>query len=176
MVLYTDGPLGTGTWKAVDGTTMTIPLTWTNYTAAYVTSAPVYSTTGGAVMGLDNNGWPHFCQQDQNIAGQCVELYYDGTAWQSRPVPALGVGSSNGGGIACLRGTLWYVTTSAAGRVRLVDQITNRVVNLGGPVATGSRPVPEPMGQRDNTRLTFAIPNGDLPAVYDFGVPVRGAP
>jgi hypothetical protein len=179
MVMYTDGPLGSGAWKAVDGTTMTIPLYWTgagnNYTAAYVTSAPTSSTTGGAVMCVDSSGWPHFVNQDNNVSGSTFELYYDGAAWQSRAVPVQGVGAMNGGGIACLRGNLWYVT-SAFDRIRLVDQATHRVINVGGPCENGSRAVPEPMGQRDNSRLTFAIPNGDLPAVYDTGVRTRGSP
>jgi hypothetical protein len=180
MVMYTDGPLGSGTWKAVDGTTMTIPLYWTgagsNYAAAYVTSAPTMSVTGGAVMCIQPDGCPHFVQQDNAVSTAAFELYWDGAAWQSRSVPTQGVGALGGGcGIASLRGSLWYVT-SAFSRIRLVEQGTVRLINVGGPAVNGSRVVPEPMGQRDNSRLTFAIPNGDLPAVYDTGVRTRGSP
>jgi hypothetical protein len=167
---YSDGPFGSNTaWKTITGATVTFPITFQNYTPLLITSAPQFDATGGPSLMIDTLGYPHIIVANGSVttSGQSfLELYWDGSAWQSSFVPGQGTGASTPG-IYRLKNDIYYVTT-AFGRLRVVAKANNKAFVLGGMVENGIRPVPEPQGTKDSSRLSFLIPEGDLPAVYDI--------
>jgi len=167
LYAYTDD-LGI-TWKAVDGTVLTMPLDWNNYGPAAITSSPTWSENGSAGFCYDSSGFPHCIAQNRDISSPMwLELYWNGTAWTSRNVPIQGAGASIGPGIFSLKNELFYVTT-AFNAMRIRNVVTGNQFGIGGPAWNGCKPVPEPVGMRDRSRLSFLIPNGDSPLVYDVG-------
>jgi len=168
--LYTDlVSNGNTVWKAVDGTTLTMPMDWTNYTPAFVTSSPTWSENSGASLAIDSSGYPHMLVQNRDISSpSSLEVYWNGSAWTSRAVSVQAAGATVGPSIFNLNGRLKIVTT-AFDRLRIVDQATNNVTYLGGLCGNGARPVPDPTGMLAGNRMSFVIPNGDVPLIFDYG-------
>jgi hypothetical protein len=172
--MYSDPPYTT--WKAIDGTTITLPLTWANKGPALITGTniPTYSVTGAAQPAVDKLGNPHFIFENTQADGNpgsptYYEVYYTGTAWLGRSVFA--PGSSVGPGVCTVNGNVVTIT-SAVGRMRLRDPVTNQAWLLGGPAPNAVRAVPDPIGVRDGTRLTFLVADGDTPVIFTLNSPV----
>lgn len=167
--MFTDPPYTT--WQTITGTVMTLPLTFANYSAAAITSAPAYHMTWSQGWAVDASGYPHMhwentqADGNPNPAAPYVECWWNGTAWTSRNV--FGPGSGNGPGIFFSRGMLW-TSTSASQRMRIGDPVTHISTSLGGAAPNGICAVPEPIGVRDGNRISFVVADGDNPLVFEF--------
>ena len=172
--LYSDDQ-GT-TFKSIQGVTLTMPLTYANYSPCAITSAATWNENAGAGCCIDYMGYPHIVQQNRDIASpKWLELYWDGSAWQQRAVTVTASGASVGPSVFAWKNELWFITT-AFNRVRATNLSGNKAFSIGGPHPNGAKPMPEMYGQRDRSRLTFLISDGDNPAIYDLGVPTSPTP
>ena len=128
--------------------------------------------TGGATVTIDASGYPHIIAENEAIpTPRFLELYWDGSAWQSVGL-SVGATGSSPPMVYRLGSEMYYVTT-AYGRVRVVHKTSNKAFCIGGVVENGVRLVPEPIGARDASRLTFLIPEGDQPAIYELAPKYR---
>lgn len=160
-------------WYAVDGTLMSMPLTWTNFAAAEITSAPAFSRNYGQGIALDPDGYPSVIVQNGNTDQSYVRLYWDGTDWQSTYLTSDGTaggtpiaGSANGPNVHDIRNRL-YLMTQGSSRVRVRELDSGAVLYLG-PADSGFEPNPDPIALLDGS-LEVCVPDGDTPRVFTFG-------
>lgn len=165
-------------WRVAGGAAMTgFPLTWFNRATAQVTTAPSRSTNGSPCMVLDHFGQPHMLYRNGVGATDFVRCWYSksAAAWQSDPLlsgsdPLDPQDWSAGGAMARVRNDLFFLA-SYGNRVKVhnLGSVNDHFsFVMGGPATNGYHALPEPCALRRHT-VSVMIPNGDTPAVYDFG-------
>lgn len=151
------------TWYAVDGTAMSMPLTFANYTAAHVPMTQTWFNTAGH-LGIDDDGYPHIPLQNDDNATDFFEHYYDATGWHQRAI--ISEGSALGPGLHGLNGSI-YLLTQGSSRIRIRDTVSGALF-YAGAASSGMEIQPDPIPLLDGT-LSFCVPDGDTPRIYTFG-------
>lgn len=163
FILYNDTVTNYTTWKRIDGTPQTIPITAANSigTSAIVPSfgAPYWFPSGNLLVDLQ--GHPHM--MNFPAAGNNQHVWWDGSSWQ---VELSGTGN---------RPTLhifrngqirkYYV---AGGRTTMTWIDGTNPIKIGGQVPVGALPWGEAFGdpiQLTKGNLHILVPDGNTPIV-----------
>jgi hypothetical protein len=165
-------------WKRIDGSAQTIPLNWNNSGAAtnsgaIISSAPgAYNSFQSGNMCIDGSSYPHVILKEGATSNQW-HCWWNGTAWTSEvantlsscPTPFIYQGVPH-----------MYRMYAAIGAQRM-NKISSSGAQpqfqMGGPVDTSGYFISSPIQIRQGM-LHFSTPNGDTPAVYEFGKHRRG--
>lgn len=170
--IYSDD-LGT-VWKAADGTTMTMPLTWANFTAAEVNDAPDYSVSvrPGLIIDEDTN-YPSFIIGVESTS-DLREYSFNGVDWDWTPyAPPVGGYLHR----FMINGEVW-VRFESGRRQGLYNEATGVRIYMGGAINMDS-PLgafdtygannPDPIWLRDDGILAMCIGEGNTPKIVTFG-------
>ena len=177
------------TWRAADGTPITLPLTWGNRTAALISTRPDRSTEMAPQVAVDEQDRPYVTYNHVDASGAQInadlwyQVYWNGTAWAVNHINS-GTNPPGAGpsypGCVWWGGQLWtqHNLTAAngdkvTGRFRLRNA-ANQIVNVGGDAAGHMTPYPDPIAVRDRARPRFLVPDGNNPMVYEFMPPLAG--
>lgn len=163
----------TGNWHAVDGSTLTLPITPLNnlacQTGLVASPGDTYLNWGG--LTVDDNGYPHAIVSNNPAYHQ----WWNGTSWQQEtvPNPLGGVSRTSRCNAYWLRGKLWILAPGVPNTARIP-----RLWRLdgGGTVAMGSNVGSgmwechaDPEAYRQFGSIEHLVPDGDTPRVYTFG-------
>lgn len=182
------------TWKAMNGTTLTLPIDPTNNLACQtgITHPTGFTETvylnGGGIC-VDGNGYPHYIV---STLPWC-HIYWNGSAWQQEVIPATGVNtlagiSMNGPAVPYwIRGALWLLVATATPyrRFVLIKADGTTYVPMSGPIYDPALPVPpggnwtsgvggssvcaDPEAYRRLGTVEVNSPDGNLPKIWQFG-------
>lgn len=165
FILYNDTVTDQATWKRIDGTAQTMPVTYANTTgstAVVPIAQPYFFPTNQ--MFVDRAGLPHFTN---NPGAGNTHYWWDGSAWQNETVAAGG------------RAAVFYLANGAkvfykpvAGQVGVYRTGSTRVARCGDvDQVSGSgyaSPFCDPI-QQSRGILHLLVPDGDTPEVCTFG-------
>jgi hypothetical protein len=170
-LLYSDD---LSTWRDIDGTAHTMPITYANRAGATITSAPAISAVQRLGIQIDPaTGYPSIATRDGGTGDPeaYVRLYWDGAAWQSETISPL-VGQIS---LVTIRGQRWirhkHLQTAVTG---LKNYATGATFRIGGPIiAGGIIPNHDPIRLRRHGIYSLCVGDGDIPVVYEYGNGVR---
>ena len=179
FVIYSDNYRVSTSWKAVDGTSVTMPASWTT-TGGISNSGATINTwnanVGGAAaswivnyspwVDIDSSGYPHYITQ-QDATVNYVHHWWNGTAWQ---VELCHTDLASVTPQCHLVGTNMHAFVSVGTRVFLHAITSNTVRSRQGPSTTEGNYASygDPIRRRKGI-LDLVLPDGDTPQVASFG-------
>lgn len=176
-LVYNDTVSNPATWKAWDGSSVTMPMDWTtsggaastNPNPAVPPTIPLFHGTGyfygSFQLWIDTLGYPHFVHQETYGTVAWWHVWYDGTTWQDENIPT---GSNTPSMYIHKNGTKWFWR-------EFNNRIQFNTVPAGQSFVQGN-PIPglwditayDPI-QAGRGNLHFLVPDGDTFEVYEFG-------
>ena len=162
------------TWQNVYGTTVTVPLVYPDSLADVGVEGAADPANAGN-LAVDSAGHVHGTYFFY-FAEDAVHFWWDGTGWNTEPIPSLGFGDLPV--ITFHREELWY-TGFKEGRLVSINPSSGAVVSHGevpGPAPitpgvafpNGATYAPSPDHVLTG-RATFFLPQGDTPRIYSLG-------
>lgn len=163
-LVYNDTVTDKTTWKSVDGSSQTMPMTQSNSTGSQISQLHgSYNFASGQLV-VDTSGFPHLMFKE-GATSNYWHVVWNGSSWTwtqattSAPTPSLF--ASRDGGVMMYR----YF----GGRIRMSRIDGTNAFNIGGDVTSDfTIPYADPIKHQQNGELHLLIPNGDTPAVHSF--------
>lgn len=163
------------TWKAADGTVVSLPITWATRSAAEITGAPATCASYRGGVYVDTNGRPSGVFEDQDT-NNFVELAWNGSTWTSTSLTSLAL---LGEPIKVrVNGDEWYRTNSTR-RVAFKRADGSQTVRVGPEVVTSGRNFSAswcPVTLREDGYLIMNVGEGNTPKMVTFGNGARVRP
>jgi hypothetical protein len=166
-ILYSDD---LSTWRNIDGTSHTMPLTYADRTGATISTDPDYTQVRMGIA-VDSEQRPYVVLKNGlSTDPEAYDIFvWLGSTWFGVPVSPL-IGQIRP---VAINGNL-YLRHAQTGRVALKHQATGNLFRIGGPMQPGGiQPNHDPIRLRRHGIYSTCIGDGDTPVVYEYGNGVR---
>jgi hypothetical protein len=156
------------TWQTIDGTPVTIPMTWAQRATPLIDTAPTNVPAYQQGITVDGDGNPHISFDTNELAlGVSIfdRTWWDGDEWQTEGSGTFDVINS----WLYFDGSLWRreVTETGKHALLLTNLDTDAEVYMSHQVDTDCTPTPDPIRLRDGVYSTL-VPNGSTPRFYEY--------